>query len=508
MTTRDPLFRVEQFNQDGSAGRIEFLFGEVGEDCPQCPRLSCPEPNVLALGNAHLRLEGGRSITSPGDLTIGAGGALTVGGRNITTDGQSWDTHLAAADNPHKVTAAQVGALALSGGTLAGALTVKGDLTITGTGKINGRNIAADGSKLDTHLAATNNPHKVNAAQAGALPLSGGTLAGALTVKGDLTVTGAGTINGRNVATDGSKLDAHVAATSNPHKVNASQVGALALSGGTLTGALTVQGDLTITGTGTINGRNVAADGAKLDAHLAATNNPHKVTAAQIGALALSGGTLSGALTVKGDLTTTGTVTINGRNVAADGSKLDTHLAATDNPHKVTAAQVGALAVGGGTLSGSLTVTEMLGANKGLMVGAKQVIDPEGKWVGDTPILGGFAPITPSDRLVFVGGVVTLDDLGRASVPLQGYHPPSWWRSHTQDHSPQDVAGETGERLSPDSNLQIQLTPLDGPAPELFATLPFHFGAGFDIAGGPPNLQVSWQATWISSSSIHLPDPP
>ena len=55
-----------------------------------------------------------------------------------------------------------------------------------------------------------------------------------------------------------------------------------------MTGALTVQGDLTTTGAGTINGRNVAADGAKLDSHLANKTNPHGVTSQQIGAAAHS----------------------------------------------------------------------------------------------------------------------------------------------------------------------------------------------------------------------------
>ena len=149
-----------------------------------------------------------------------------------------------------------------------------------------------------------------------------GTIASKTRVRGELQVDGKLTVAGRDITVDGSKLDSHLAATNNPHAVTAAQVGALALGGGTLTGVLTVQGDLTTTGT--VNAREVAADGAKLDTHLAATNNPHGVTAAQVGALALVGGTLTGALTVQGNLTTTGTGSINGRDVAADGGKLDT----------------------------------------------------------------------------------------------------------------------------------------------------------------------------------------
>ena len=177
MTILESLLRVDQ------NGRIEFL---VGDDSAHWPQLSCTEANALALGNAHLKLDGGRSIQSPGDLAITAGGVLTVGGRNVVADGQALDAHLAATNNPHGVTATQVGALALTGGVLTGALTVEGDLTTTGA--INGRDFAADGVKLDAHLAAADNPHSVTAAQVSALALSGGTLAGALTVEGKLVV--------------------------------------------------------------------------------------------------------------------------------------------------------------------------------------------------------------------------------------------------------------------------------------------------------------------------------
>jgi hypothetical protein len=61
---------------------------------------------------------------------------------------------------------------------------------VTVGGKVNGRDIAADGTKLDNHVARTDNPHKVNAAQVGALPTSGGTIAGALQLKGLLTTGG------------------------------------------------------------------------------------------------------------------------------------------------------------------------------------------------------------------------------------------------------------------------------------------------------------------------------
>jgi len=88
--------------------------------------------------------------------------------------------------------------------------------------------------------------------------------------------------------------------------------GSLLDVGGALsvTGAVTLSGSLSVTGNaslgGTLNGRNLAADGALLDAHLANTANPHNTSAAQVGALSLAGGVVTGSLSVQGAITAGG----------------------------------------------------------------------------------------------------------------------------------------------------------------------------------------------------------
>jgi hypothetical protein len=83
------------------------------------------------------------------------------------------------------------------------------------------------------------------------------------------------------------------------------------------------------------------------------------------------GGMLSvaGATTLNSDVQINGNVavsgTVDGRKLANDGTRLDQHLARTDNPHATTAAQVGALAINGGSLSGSLTVSGSLSVGVG-----------------------------------------------------------------------------------------------------------------------------------------------
>ena len=88
-------------------------------------------------------------------------------------------------------------------------------------------------------------------------------------------------------------IDAHLVDKNNPHQVTAEQVGADARG-------------------------SAAAVQTKLDTHTANKNNPHQVTAEQVGADARG-------------------------SAAAVQTKLDTHTANKNNPHQVTAEQIGAL---------------------------------------------------------------------------------------------------------------------------------------------------------------------
>ncbi len=108
---------------------------------------------------------------------------------------------------------------------------------------------------------------------------------------------------------------------------------------------LDVDGDVVLTGT--VDGRDVAADGATLDAHVADLANPHQVTASQVGAVSQAA--------------------------------LDTHTGDLANPHQVTAAQAGADPAGTGAseaanaVAGHLAVSNPHGISTAL-IGA----DPAG----------------------------------------------------------------------------------------------------------------------------------
>lgn len=183
-------------------------------------------------------------------------------------------------------------------------------------------------------------------------------------------------VNGKAAASD---LASHVGNASNPHGVTAAQIGAdesgaaaaaLAeaknytdseiaelINGapttldtlGEIATAMTENADVVKALNDAIGSKAAATD---LTAHTDNKNNPHGVTAAQVGADA--SGSANAALTSAKAYT-------------------DAHSSNKSNPHSVTAAQVGALPLGGGTMTGSLEF------NGGDQIGSSKMVLATGK---------------------------------------------------------------------------------------------------------------------------------
>jgi len=217
---------------------------------------------------------------------------------------------------------------------------------LTGAGAITSLNPLVSQGTLDTHTGDTSNPHSVTAAQAGA------------PTTGDLT--------------------SHTGNTSNPHSVTAAQASAIPTSekgaangvceldsGGKVPAtkipavalpevhvvadetarlALTVQeGDEAIQ---TDDGSHWIYDGSTWHQRTGGTGDvagPSSATDNAVARFDESTGKViqNSAVTVddSGNIATSGTV--DGRDVSADGSTLDSHVASTANPHSVTKTQVG-----------------------------------------------------------------------------------------------------------------------------------------------------------------------
>ncbi|CAH6960644.1 conserved hypothetical protein [Vibrio chagasii] len=236
--------------------------------------------------------------------------ALTLRVQQAETDIQTlfsdFETHILDTDNPHNVTAAQIGA-ATTGALAAhtGDTDNPHEVTPAQIG-------AATTEALSSHTGDTDNPHEVTAAQVGAAPAS----------HVSDTDNPHGVTAEQVGAVSEEELDSHLEDTDNPHSVTATQVGAAPASHVT---------DETNPHAVTAAQVGAATTGA-LAAHVGDTENPHQVTAAQVGATPASHAS---------DTDNPHEVT-PGQIGAATSGALTAHTGDTDNPHEVTAAQVGA----------------------------------------------------------------------------------------------------------------------------------------------------------------------
>ncbi|GAA4609829.1 hypothetical protein BJY16_007528 [Actinoplanes octamycinicus] len=175
---------------------------------------------------------------------------------------------------------------------------------------------------------------------------------GRATVANDGTISGVDDGDGPNrrraAGVVGGDLEVHDLALTDP-QVAPSQWVRLRLGAA---GRADLQGNLQVSGT--VDGRDVSADGTRLDQHVANTANPHGTTAAQLGALTSVGGVSNpgGDISLAG-ANTISVVTDDGNNAIIVG---ETHSTDGNNPHATTADQVGALPITGGQVSGPVRV--------------------------------------------------------------------------------------------------------------------------------------------------------
>jgi hypothetical protein len=178
-----------------------------------------------------------------------------------------------------------------------------------------------------------------------------------LRVNGNIEATA--TVDGRDVSADGTKLDQHVASTANPHGTTAAQIGALASVDGVSNPGgnidLVPGNAVTIT-PDDANNRVTIGEG-----HSARGDNPHGTTAAQIGALASVDGVSNPGGNI--DLVPGNAVTITPDDANNQVTIGEGHSARGDNPHGTTAAQIGAVPLGTTQLSSTLGLRSAVGTN-------------------------------------------------------------------------------------------------------------------------------------------------
>lgn len=265
------------------------------------------------------------------------------------------DAHKNDLNNPHSTTKAQVGlgsvqnyGVATQAEAEAGVVANKYMTPLQTKQAI----VALANSGLATHLADTSNPHGTTKAQVG-LPLVENypvaTVAEAQAAsRNDRYMTPLTTAAAINVLV-GDTLTAHVNATNNPHMVNKAQVGlGNVLNYGIAVDADAAAGtrnDVYMTPLMTKKAIESLATGS-IAAHLADDQNPHATTKAQVGLGSVQNfpiaNTTEAQQGTRNDRYMTPLMTAAAIEARVGETGVATHISDFNNPHKVTAAQVGA----------------------------------------------------------------------------------------------------------------------------------------------------------------------
>ena len=282
-----------------------------------------------------LTANSGASVT--GDITVSG----NVDGRDVAADGTKLDTiepsatadqtgaEIATALNGQSITS-------LTALTTTGAVIVGGDLTVNGTTTtINSTTLTVDDKNLELASGAAD----AAAANGAGLTIDGATATFQYVATGDkwavnknFDVTGniivSGTVDGRDLQTDGTKLDGiesnatadQTAAEIRTLVESATDSNVFTDADHTKLNGIEASADVTDTA-------NVTAAGALMDSevsNLAAVKsfNPADYATAAQGTLAANALPKSGG-TMTGNIAMSGTETVDGRDVSVDGAKLD-----------------------------------------------------------------------------------------------------------------------------------------------------------------------------------------
>lgn len=261
--------------------------------------------------------------------------------------------HITDSTNPHKVTADQVGLGLVSNYPIASATESEAGVA-TNRYMTPAAVLAAMSYRvpliMQTHTTDTNNPHKTTAAQVGLGNVPNFPTA---TVQEAISGTSNATLMtpylvAQAVATGSSQgLAAHILDVNNPHKVTAAQVGLGNVGNYSLATVAQAQAGTDTTSymspylVSVMLASNV---GGSIDAHIADHNNPHQVTAAQVGLGKVPNypkAAAADAVAGTSDVMLMTPYLVAQAIAVGVPQALSAHVADTANPHQVTAAQVG-----------------------------------------------------------------------------------------------------------------------------------------------------------------------
>ncbi|MBP46951.1 MAG: hypothetical protein CMH53_03350 [Myxococcales bacterium] len=334
------LLTLRNENTSGDAQDVVFKINPTGKDITIETGSGSGGFNIET-GSRGISMN--QSVDITGDITVSG----TVDGRDVATDGTKLDGIEAGADvTPSWVPSSDPGYVTSSGNETIG---TDGDIVTTGATVV--KDIYMTDGVVTSHTERTltlsdlgftgetdaDKTDAANVAAAGALmTTTGGTVAGNVSINGDLAIDGA---SPKISLIDSDATDFAILANADQMRFQNEDTGAnlMIIESGKVRAiknldaedGLDVTGDITVSGT--VDGRDVAADGTKLDGIEAGADVTDAANVAAAGALMTTTGG-----TVAGNVSMDGTSRVNfgqGHYVAGRGSQLD--IVGFDNSAKV-----------------------------------------------------------------------------------------------------------------------------------------------------------------------------
>ena len=335
------------------------------------------------------------------------------------TVGNSLTSHVNDQNNPHGVTKSQVGLSNVNNWTIA-------DQTEAEVGTVNDKYMTPLRVKqaitsqvvgaLNTHIADASNPHGVTKTQVGLGSVQNYGIADQTEAQDGLVndkyMTPLRTKQAISVLASGD-IAAHTLDFNNPHNTTAAQVGLGNVSNYSVASQAEAEAgnatDKYMTPLRVAQAISVLATG-DLAAHIADTNNPHAVTAAQVGLGSVSNFGISSQANAEAGTSNVFYMTPQRTAQAISfqvGSTLSSHIANTSNPHNTTAAQLGVYTTSqvDTALAGKLG-TSATAANSSLLEGKSvSVLSSEITLAALSQVEVSFAPQTKADKMDFDSGL-------------------------------------------------------------------------------------------------------
>ena len=256
---------------------------------------------------------------------ITSGAVYQAMGQAVAEADSHLSEHVNNTDNPHSVTKEQVGLNYVENYPMDNVPSENSLNYVTSGGVYT--SIEAVEGEINTHINDTDNPHSVTKEQVGLGNVENRTMDADPVPNSTNYVSSGGVYTAINTV-DG-RITQHINDTDNPHSVTKEQVGLESVVNASMDTVPTANSSNYVSSGGVYDAISIVD--SRMTTHIDDSNNPHNVTATQIGL-----GNVDNTSDLDKPVSTYQQTAIDGVQ-----DNLNTHINDTDNPHNVTATQIG-----------------------------------------------------------------------------------------------------------------------------------------------------------------------